>query len=361
MNNGGLPPRFFPQMGQPQPISGLNIPALPNQDERYPVEVREGIEQPTIPIPPRVQRYPEIPVFKQFPAEILEDYGRQRTTIGGQGADILRLKLQTIAENLALNVRVIPSWESAIAQLVDPWAGVVDPALPADLPNQIEAIARLSWGHDGANNDAIMNVPCGQAARMNVIASWIKVIGDLVPKYGPTFAISAGPPTLVGFLSASDNVRNNLFNFPQANALALAGLNTKSVEMVGWGGKGTQAQTSGPNDVSARPQRRFFGFIPAGTAQGSLFRCPIAESGTTVNLVTDFDASNFDPAGAIIFSGVPLRFHQVLRSGQRLLNYTANTKIPLRADCVAIDVFPPTVGVTPARTSIFELIYDLGF
>lgn len=243
----------------------------------------------------------------------------------------------------------------------NPFAGFAPLAglsLPASLKQQIEIIGRIEQGHGDFSASIPFNIPMGPIVRIPAVGSSIKVYARIVPRY--TAIIATGGTTFT-WLSTDDATRNALFNDPPlttlADSIGVASIPTTPVQIQAFLAKGFTDPIP--------PQRIFFGWVPAGVTQNNQFLCPVARGAGTVLLMADASAANNDPVAGAGFAGCTLTFNQILLGGgaitRRSLNFPANTTVPLRADCVAIEVCNVTNGASVPQGVPFELQYDLGF
>lgn len=268
------------------------------------------------------------------------------------------------AEALTTVCRVVPTAEGSIlnpitglststADATNPYNGVGTAFLPANLLQQIEVVGRILFGHGDCEQELAFNMPLGQLIRVQTMASAIKLKARLEPRYTPKLGVA---PSFF-WLSASAFQRNNLFNNPPNNILSANG------PVAGWPPPTpvqVQAFVGRGFTSPVPPNRIFFGWVDAAAAQNTQHLCPIPNGAGTVILVSDATAVNNDPAAGGAFQGVGLTFNQVLASGRRSLNFPPDTTVPLRADCVTIEVV--NVGIPPAGQGVpFELQFDVGF
>lgn len=243
----------------------------------------------------------------------------------------------------------------------DPFTAAAAPAalgLPANILQQIEVLGYLIQGHEDLSHEIPFNMPVGQLIRLQATGSSIKVKAMLIPRYFQKFGSGSDFQYMVaGTTLAADRLRNNLFNYPTntlAANLTTVGMPTTPVQVQGYVGRGFTDPVP--------PQRIFFGAFDAGVAQNVRMRCPVGKGAQTVFLCSDGSAANNDPAAGAGFAGVTLMFAQICgNNGRRTLNYPANTTIPLRSDCTAIEVVNVTNGAAVPEGVPFEVHFDVGF
>lgn len=258
-------------------------------------------------------------------------------------------------EPLTAMVRVVsPAEVTGTSAAPNPWAGIPWPGtLPASLAQSIMAMIMVQFGFDGVNEKFLMNLPLNQWMKMPFVGNDLRLNVATTQRYFPLLA-SVG---LGGaWLHATDDlIRNNIFDnaqtlpltgpvgFPAAGDVIYRGLISRGVLVPG----------SSNQDRSSRPQRRFAGWVPTGSADGLRFRCPVPRGAVAVTLLSDASTATHDTN-----IGQQLFFSQKLLNGQIMVNFLPDLVYQLQGDTSAIDVYPTAIA---NHDTPFELVYELGF
>jgi hypothetical protein len=317
----------------------------------------------------RRRETPGIVIYDEPP---LEDVSNAQAVLqGDQQQQICRVKYRACQELTAV-VRVFPPQDGSFA--VASGAGNVTvtdstnpfnnigtsatflPVLPATLQQMVEVIGYLTASHQ--NNQMIIpfNMPLGQLVRVQHVGSRFDVAARLACRYTPK--LGAGsifswlvPPT------GSNFDRCAAFDNPPALSLFASQELQRPLLVQGFCGK---AFTS-----PVPPSRIFFGWIDPLAVQNTQHLCPVPRGAQTVILMCDITNVNNDPGAGAAFAGVRMQFNMICQSPgaattRRMLNFPSGTTVPLRSDCVAIEVV--NVDSPPAGQAIpFELQFDVGF
>ncbi len=226
--------------------------------------------------------------------------------------------------------------------------------LPANIAQSLEVVGRVLVAHQDCNFEIAVNLPLGQVVRISQMASYMRVGATLSPRYFPKLDVAGVKSWLVA-ASGSNFQRNAIFDgIVPLDRFAVAP--TLPVQTQGFVGEGFTSPVP--------PQRIFFGWVDAAAAQNTQHLCPVPRGAQTALLMADASTANNDPAAGGAFQGFALTFNMICLSPggatvRRTLNFPAMTTLPLRADCVAIEVV--NVSAAPAVAVPFELQYDVGF
>lgn len=351
--------RFGPMLVDPAlPIPSVygDIPALKPDMGNLPLMDEE------------LQRdFPKVVTLDELP---IEDMSGTTPLEGDQWAPVCRMR-RTSSRALTALARVMSPIETSFAAASGANAGGITdttnpfnvtevPAtsalvLPANLKQQIEVIGSLVVGHGDLMVEIPFNMPYNRIVRLSQFGSVIIVKAKTTSRYYPSITTGGVVSWLVAS-SGSSFDRNEAFNNPppaSRNAVF-----TRSLMMQGFAGEGFTSPVP--------PMRTFFGWVEAAVAQNTQHLCPVPRGAETVFLMSDFSNVNNDAAGAAAaFQGVRLQFNQICLSPggattRRVLNAPVGVTVPLRSDCVAIEVV--NIDVSPVATGVpFELQYDVGF
>lgn len=226
--------------------------------------------------------------------------------------------------------------------------------LPANLMQCYEIVGVLQEGHAGMDMKIPFNMPLGQILRLPFAASAASISAQFTPRYTPKF----GGPTIFSWLNGpteSNFDRCTAFDSITRASTFVAAQPTP-VQLQGFVCKGF----STPVPVS----RIFFGWVDALALQNTQHLCPVPRGAQTVILLCDITNANNDPAAGAVFAGIRMQFNMICQSPgaattRRMLNFPSGTTVPLRSDCVAIEVV--NIDIPPAGQGVpFELQFDLG-
>ena len=312
----------------------------------------------------------ELPRVVAVPEEPLEEESTPKL-LGGQGGArevTVAFRRVAYAKHLTAVVRVANPSEISFATVdgtqfgnptdaTNPFNSLTAAgglALPGNLMQSLEVVARCLVGHQDLQVELPFNMPLGQVVRVAQVGSVIRVGATLSPRYFPKLTVGGVSAWLVD-ATGSNFVRNAIFDgIVPLDKFAVPP--TSPVQTQGFCGEGFSAPVP--------PQRVFFGWVDAGVAQNTQHLCPVPRGAQTVLLMADASTVNNDPAAGGAFQGFGLLFSQICQSPgggttRRVLNFPPNVTVPLRADCVAIEVV--NVAAAPAVAIPFELQYDVGF
>lgn len=227
-------------------------------------------------------------------------------------------------------------------------------ALPANIVQSMVVVGKAVVGHQDLQVELPFNVPLGQIVRLSQVCSVIRVGAVLSPRYFPKLTVGAVSSWLVD--STGSNFQRNAIFDGIVPLDRFATPPTSPVQTQGFVGEGFSAPVP--------PQRIFFGWVDAAVAQNTQHLCPVPRGAQTVFLMADASAVNNDPAAGGAFQGFGLLFNMICQSPggattRRVLNFPPGATVPLRSDCVAIEVV--NTGAAPAVAFPFELQYDVGF
>lgn len=227
--------------------------------------------------------------------------------------------------------------------------------LPDGLSQALEVVGKMLVGHQDLQVEIPFNMPLGQIVRLAQVGSVVRVAATLSPRYFPKLD-AAGVKSWLVPASGSNFQRNAVFD----GVVPLDRYATppaSPVQTQGFVGEGFSSPVP--------PQRIFFGWVDAQAGQNTQHICPVPRGAQTALLMSDATGADNDPAAGAAFQGVRLLFSQICQSPgaattRRVLNFPPLTTVPLRADCVAIEVV--NVDVPPALTPVpFEIQFDVGF
>lgn len=240
----------------------------------------------------------------------------------------------------AFNVSNIPATSSLV--------------LPNNIQQALEVIAFVKCGHGDLSMEIAVNVPYGQIIRISQMASVMQVDARVTSRYYPSITVGGVVSWLVG-ADGSSFARNELFNNPPP--VSINGPTLRPLQMQGFVGEGFTSPVP--------PSRNFFGWVEPLAVQNTQHLCPVPRGAQTVILISDATSTNNDPGASEAFNGVMLQFNMICKSPggattRRVLNAPPFTTVPLRSDCVALELC--NVDVPAAGIGVpFEFQYDVGF
>jgi hypothetical protein len=317
----------------------------------------------------QIRSLPGVVAFDPPPEQ---DASGPQLIIGDQGCEICRYKTADgNAADLTVVARVFPPREGAFQNpgggaSVSTTTDATQPfntqaettiTLPATIQQSIEVLGYLRVGHQDCSLEIPFNMPLGQLIRAQTMGSAVSVFARLTTRYYPKL-VSAGVVSWLVNAAGSNFDRNVAFDNPppvSANITAAAMAALLPLQMQGFVGRGFTSPVP--------PQRIFFGWIDAAVAKNTQHLCPIPRGAQTVLLMADASTAN-NSAADPNFQGFGVTFNQVCLSPgggtvRRTLNFPPNVTVPLRADCVAIEVC--NTDAAPGQAFPFELQYDVGF
>lgn len=348
---------------------------------QYPPDFRtRGAQYEIDSFPPRPAAEPrptdweelrEIPRVVSIPEEPLEDESTPKLLGGEGGAREVTITHRRVAyaKDLTALVRVANPSEVSFAtatgrqfgnptDALNPFNSLSTvgfaPDLPANLHQSLEVVGKCLVGHQDLQVELPFNIPLGQVVRLSQVGSVIRVGAVLSPRYFPKLTVGGVSAWLVD-ATGSSFVRNAVFDgIVPLDRFAVPP--TSPVQTQGFCGEGFSSPVP--------PQRIFFGWVDSGVAQNTQHLCPVPRGAQTIFLMADASVANNDPAAGGAFQGFGLLFNQICLSPggattRRVLNFPAGVTVPLRADCVTIEVV--NITAAPAVAIPFELQYDVGF
>lgn len=227
--------------------------------------------------------------------------------------------------------------------------------LPANIAQQIEVLGIAICGHQDLMVEIPFNMPLNRIVRLSQFGSSMIVKARVIARYTPSITVGNTVSWLIGPTGSSFD-RNEAFNNPPP--VSRNATFARALMLQGFVGKGFTSPVP--------PMRIFNAWVEPLAIQNTQHICPIARGAETVFLGSDGSNANNDAAGSTApFQGVRLMFNQICLSPgatttRRVLNQPANVTVPLRSDCIAIEVV--NIDVPPAATGVpFELQYDVGF